>query len=130
MIKTQKQKKEQLQMPQTGLKPRKSSITIHDIEALQELHLQKPKKSQSSNENSEQETPQRHEKQKKWQAAKEENQSMESDDSLSKHTLVDVNIFRQIDYLWLFNDELEFSERKDLVLEDAAIPANDMLAMH
>ena len=55
---------------------------------------------------------------------------MESDDSLSKHTLVDVNIFRQVDYLWLFNEELEFSERKDLVLEDAAIPANDMLAMH
>ena len=66
----------------------------------------------------------------KWQATKEENQSMESDDSLSKHTFVDVNIFRQVDYLWLFNEELEFSERKDLVLEDAAIPANDMLAMH
>ena len=67
----------------------------------------------------------------KWQAAKEENKSMSSSgDSISKHTFIDVHIFRQIDYLWLFNDELEFSSRNEFVLDDAAIPPNDMLAMH
>ena len=76
------------------------------------------------------ESPNKKEKQQKWQAAKEANASMESDDSMSKHTFIDVHIFRQVDYLWLFNDKLKFSERKDFVLEDAAIPPQDMLEMH
>ena len=44
----------------------------------------------------------------------------------------DMEVFRQIDYLWLFNAELKFDTRKDLVLDEfgSAIKPEDYEAMH
>ena len=38
---------------------------------------------------------------------------------------VEWNSFRQVDYLWLFDPELRFSERKGFKLDDSAINACD-----
>ena len=98
MIKTSQQyqikDKIQPELQPTLNKHRKSSVTMHDIEALQQLHLQKMNSSRSSSVDSESQSPNKKEKQQKWQAAKEANTSMESDDSISKHTFIDVHIFR------------------------------------
>ena len=41
----------------------------------------------------------------------------------------DMEQFRQIDYLWLFNNELKFDERKDFELEDSSITVKDYESM-
>jgi len=39
--------------------------------------------------------------------------------------LVEWTSFRQIDYLWLFDPVLKFSERKDLKLEEECLTVHD-----
>ena len=41
----------------------------------------------------------------------------------------DTNAFRQVDYLWLFNKHLKFSEREQYFLEDANVTSEDFLRM-
>ena len=41
----------------------------------------------------------------------------------------DLEAFRQIDYLWLFNDELKFSERPGFKLEDGNVSSFDFIRM-
>jgi hypothetical protein len=55
---------------------------------------------------------------------------MESDENHDYVTpmageLVEWTSFRQIDYLWLFDPLLKFSERKELKLEESSITADD-----
>ena len=42
----------------------------------------------------------------------------------------DMEVFRQIDYLWLFNAELKFDSRKDFTLDDSSIKPEDYDLMH
>ena len=42
----------------------------------------------------------------------------------------DMEVFRQVDYLWLFNAELKFDERPKFTLEDSSIEQRDYEVMH
>ena len=42
----------------------------------------------------------------------------------------DMEVFRQIDYLWLFNNELKFSDRPDFQLDESRITVEDYHSMH
>ena len=42
----------------------------------------------------------------------------------------DMEVFRQVDYLWLFNAELKFDSRKDFTLDDSSIKPEDYDLMH
>lgn len=42
----------------------------------------------------------------------------------------DIEVFRQIDYLWLFNEELKFDKRPEFKLEDSSITVQDYKMMH
>lgn len=60
---------------------------------------------------------------------------MESDENNDQVTpmaddLADWTTFRQIDYLWLFDPVLKFSERAGLKLEESCITAEDFSKMH
>ena len=60
---------------------------------------------------------------------------MESDENNDQVTpmageLVDWTGFRQLDYLWLFDPVLKFSERAELKLEESFITADDYERMH
>ena len=41
----------------------------------------------------------------------------------------DMDVFRQIDYLWLFDNELKFSNRPDFKLDDSSITVEDYQSM-
>lgn len=63
------------------------------------------------------------------------NSSMESDENNDQVTpmageLVEWTTFRQLDYLWLFDPVLSFSQRAGLKLEENCITADDYERMH
>jgi hypothetical protein len=63
------------------------------------------------------------------------NSSMESDENNDQVTpmandIVEWTTFRQLDYLWLFDPILKFSERAGLKLEENCISADDFTKMH
>ena len=39
----------------------------------------------------------------------------------------DLNTFRQVDYLWLFDNHLKFSEKPSFALDDLNVTADDFL---
>ena len=41
------------------------------------------------------------------------------------HMAEDLSAFRQIDYLWLFDNELKFSERQGFTLDDLNVNIDD-----
>ena len=41
------------------------------------------------------------------------------------HMMEDHNTFRQLDYLWLFGNELKFSERPGFALDDVSVTGDD-----
>jgi len=41
----------------------------------------------------------------------------------------ELNTFRQVDYLWLFNNHLKFSEKPSFALDDLNVTADDFLQM-
>jgi len=57
--------------------------------------------------------------------------SMDTDEENDKvaHMLDDFNAFRQLDFLWLFDKHLKFSERHNFTLDDHAVSADDFQKM-
>ena len=45
------------------------------------------------------------------------------------HMAEDLSAFRQIDYLWLFDNELKFSERQGFTLDDLNVNIDDFQKM-
>ena len=45
------------------------------------------------------------------------------------HMIEDLSAFRQIDYLWLFDSELKFSERQEFTLDDLNLSLSDFQKM-
>ena len=57
--------------------------------------------------------------------------SMDVDEHNDKvlHMAEDLSAFRQIDYLWLFDNELKFSERQGFTLDDLNVNIDDFQKM-
>ena len=55
----------------------------------------------------------------------ESEEAWEKFDALHTFMTDDVERFRQIDYLWLFNNELKFDERQGFELDDSSITVKD-----
>ena len=60
-----------------------------------------------------------------------EDQSMDTEEENDKvgYMAEDMNTFRQLDYLWLFDSELRFSGRQGFTLDDAYVTAEDFKKM-
>ena len=56
-------------------------------------------------------------------------QSGDSDEENDKVMFEDLNAFRQLDYIFLFDSELQFSARSDFALEDYKISGEDFKRM-
>lgn len=64
-------------------------------------------------------------------AGGESEQSMDSDEEADKVSQMyeDSSTFRQLDYLWLFDKDVKFSERPDFTLDDHNVTAEDFQKM-
>ena len=110
---TKTQQNEASRQPQNQYKPRKSSITKFEIEFVDEMHQEQEKRKSVMPQVDQVDVNILDQQSQSSSNDDEEDKQMESEDidNVAHFMTDDMEVFRQIDYLWLFNNELKFSER-------------------
>ena len=63
------------------------------------------------------------------QSASDSDSNSDEENDKVMHMQEDHSAFRQLDYLWLFNNELKFMDRPDFQLDDLSVTADDFQLM-